>query len=85
MKIPAGFLRVILLIACVAMPGYFAARNIAAWSPRMSYPGELDNGESTVLAEMVHLREGIPVYAPASTERYDAVLYGRCSISSAPA
>ena len=40
------------------------------------YPGELDNAESAVMAEMVHLREGMPVYAPASTERFDSVLYG---------
>lgn len=28
------------------------------------------------LAEMQHLRQGIPVYAPASAERFDAMIYG---------
>ena len=76
MKIPSGFLRVILVIASVAMPGYFAVRHVAAWPARVNYPGELDNAESSVLAEMIHLREGVPVYAPASSQRFDSVLYG---------
>ena len=76
MKIPNGFLEVILVTASVAMPGYFAARHVAAWPARVNYPGELDNAESSVLAEMIHLREGVPVYAPASPQRFDSVLYG---------
>jgi hypothetical protein len=28
------------------------------------------------LAEMQHLRHGIPIYAPASAERFDATIYG---------
>jgi hypothetical protein len=66
----------ILVLASIALPGFFAARHLSTWAARVEYPGELDNAESSVLAEMVHLREGVPVYAPASTQRYDSVLYG---------
>ncbi len=75
-KTRSGLLGLIFVLASIAMPAYFAIHNASSWPVRVRYPGELDHGESTVLAEMVHLREGIPIYAPASTQRYDSGLYG---------
>ncbi len=75
-KIRTGHLRIILTIASIAMPGFFAIRHVATWQARASYAGDLDNVESCVLAEMVHLRQGIPIYAPASSERFDTSNYG---------
>ena len=71
-----NLLGLILLLASIAAPGFFAAHHLSTWPVRVRYPGELDNAESSVLAEMVHLRAGVPVYAPASTQDYNSVLYG---------
>jgi hypothetical protein len=61
MRIPNRFLEVILVLTGLAMPGYFAVRHVACWPARLSYPGELDNAESAVLPELVHLREGAAI------------------------
>ena len=76
MAISSRSLRFVLLFASIALPGFFAARNLATFPARVHYPGELDYVEGSVLAEMVHLREGIRIYAPASADRFDAALYG---------
>jgi hypothetical protein len=76
MKRRFGWLPIIFALASIAMPAFFAVRHASTWRARIKYPGELDNAESPVLAEMVHLREGVRVYGPASTERYNSVLYG---------
>jgi hypothetical protein len=54
----------------------FALWNLSTWPARLRYPGELAMIEGMRLAEMKHLREGVPVYAPASPERFDAMIYG---------
>ncbi len=76
MKTPSALMRMILVLASIAMPGYFAVRHIASWPARVCYHGQLDNVESTVLAETLHLREGVPIYAPASPGRFDLAPYG---------
>jgi hypothetical protein len=60
------------------LAGVPAAWNISSWPTRLRYPGELDGDgiEGVCLAEMQHLRQGVPVYAPASPERFDAMIYG---------
>jgi len=54
----------------------FAARNLARWPACLRYPGELDNAEGRALAEMVHLRTGISIYARPSAGKFDAAIYG---------
>jgi len=54
----------------------FALAQLAAWPARLRYPGELDLVEGMPLAEMVHLRQGRPIYAPASIHGYDAANFG---------
>jgi hypothetical protein len=66
------------LIACLALlvAGLGAARQLATWPTRLRYPGELTGVEGMRLVEMEHLRQGRPVYAPASAETFDAMIYG---------
>ena len=56
--------------------GTSAAWNIKTWPTRLRYPGDLTVIEGMRLAEIIHLREGVPVYAPASARRFDAMIYG---------
>jgi hypothetical protein len=67
-----------LLLSCAAilLAGGCAARQLSSWPVRLRYPGEGAGIEGMRLAEMQHLREGIPIYAPASAERFDAAIYG---------
>lgn len=67
------------LLACLAallLAGGFALWQLSAWPVRFRYPGEWCGIEGMRLAEMQHLRQGIPIYAPASAERFDATIYG---------
>jgi hypothetical protein len=61
--------------AALLLAGLFAARNLATWPTRLAYPGE-ESYEGVGLAEIVHLRQGVPIYAPAAAGRYDAATYG---------
>ena len=54
----------------------FAAWNLSTWPTKLRYPGELNFIEGMPLAEMLHLRQGIPIYAPASARWYDAANFG---------
>jgi hypothetical protein len=56
--------------------GAFAAWNLSSWPTRLRYPGEIVQVEGMRLAEMQHLIRGVPVYAPATPERFDAMIYG---------
>ena len=58
------------------MVGLAAGRQVAWWPARVRYPGELDTVEGRELADMVMLRKGVPVYAPVTPERFNAVGYG---------
>lgn len=67
------------LLACLAallLAGGFAVWQLSTWPVRFRYPGEWCWIEGMRLAEMQHLRQGIPIYAPASAERFDATIYG---------
>ncbi len=64
-----GFAVVLLALA-------FAGWNIRAWPTSLRYPGEHADIEGMRLAEMVHLRQGISIYALPSAERFDAAIYG---------
>jgi hypothetical protein len=46
--------------------GVPAAWNVSSWPTRLRYPGELDGDgiEGMRLAEIQHLREGVPVMPP---------------------
>ncbi len=67
-----------ILLAGVALllAATFAGRQISSWPARLRYPGEQNFVEGMRLAEMQHLRQGVPIYAPASAERFDASIYG---------
>lgn len=54
----------------------FAGWNLSSWPARLRYPGELADVEGMRLAEMVHLRQGIPIYARPTAERFDAAIHG---------
>jgi len=56
--------------------GVFAGLQISAWPVRLSYPGELNDIEGMRLVEMVHLRQGVPIYALPSSGKFDAAIYG---------
>ncbi|MGA2630151.1 MAG: hypothetical protein ABSG54_08030 [Terriglobia bacterium] len=56
--------------------GIFAVRYLATWPILLRYPGEENRSEGIALAEMVRLRRGFAVYAPASAESFQAANYG---------
>ena len=62
-------------VAASLITVFFAAQNLATWPARLSYPGE-ESYEGVALAEMIHLRQGVPIYASTAVERYDAATYG---------
>jgi hypothetical protein len=66
----------VLGLSALFLVGFFAARQVSTWPVRLRYPGEQNYVEGMRLAEMVHLRQGVPIYAPPSPERFDAAIYG---------
>jgi len=74
----AGLERKSLFLALSAplLAGMFAARLVSQWPVKLRYPGEQNYVEGMRLVEMVHLREGVSIYAPPSPERFDASIYG---------
>ncbi len=76
--VPAARSRGATVLAGVALllAGLFAAAQLATWPARLGYPGEGDFVEGSPLAEMVHLRQGIRIYAPLSSQRYDTANFG---------
>lgn len=68
--------RVIFALLAFVLSGIFCSWHISTWPVRLRYPGEGDYIEGTPLAEMVHLREGVPIYNRASPERFDTANYG---------
>jgi hypothetical protein len=62
---------VVLLLA-----GVIASWHLSTWSVKLRYPGELSYIEGMRLAEMLHLRQGVRIYAPPSQDRFDAAIYG---------
>jgi hypothetical protein len=65
-----------LLVLSLLAAAAFAAWNLSSWPDRLRYPADLAHIEGMRLAEIRHFRQGLPVYAPASAERFDAMIYG---------
>lgn len=63
------------LLCAFLVAGYFCLKNLRTWPARIFYPGE-ESYEGVVLAETLHLRQGVPIYDPATTDHYDAATYG---------
>ena len=61
----------LLPLAAIGLAGYFAMLQLSQWPARLQYPGEADFIEGTPLAEMLHLRQGIRIYAPLLSARRD--------------
>jgi hypothetical protein len=66
----------VLLGVAMAMPAFFAVRNLSTWPARLRYRGELDSVEGRELAEMTMLREGYPIYSRPSAESFHSTNYG---------
>lgn len=62
-------------LAAFLLAGLFAARNVSTWSARVSYPGD-ESYEGVALVELVHLREGIPIYSARATQGFNEATYG---------
>ncbi|MBI4165530.1 MAG: hypothetical protein HY508_07335 [Acidobacteria bacterium] len=62
--------------AALGLPALFLLLHLWGLPAKLRYPGELNFVEGMPLAEMVHLRQGVPIYAPVSAERYDAANFG---------
>jgi len=65
-RIEIGRSVVYLAAACLLI--FFAYRNLSSWPSAWRYPGEIFDIEGRPMAEMVELRSGVPIYAPASAE-----------------
>ncbi len=63
------------VLVAFLIAAYFSAQNLRTWPARLSYPGE-ESYESVALAEMIHLRQDVPIYDSAAVEHYDAATYG---------
>jgi hypothetical protein len=68
--------RVLLACAAVLLVTGFSAWHLSAWPIRLCYPGEVHPIEGIAVREMQHLRQGVPIYAPASSHRFDSGIYG---------
>ena len=67
---------ILLGLAVLALAGFFVAIHIWGLPAKLRYPGELNFIEGMPLAEMIHLRQGAAIYAPASERGYDATNFG---------
>lgn len=65
-----------LSVAVLALPALFVLLHLSGLPAKLRYPGELNFVEGMPLAEMVHLREGVPIYAAVGAEGYDATNFG---------
>ncbi len=63
-------------LLALLLAGSLAGLQVSTWPVRFEYPGEWCGVEGMRLAEMLHLRQGVPIYAPATGERFDAAIYG---------
>lgn len=58
------------------LAGAFALGNVASWPVKLRYPGEENLAEGVQLVEMLHLRQGVPIYDPPSATKFDTPVYG---------
>jgi hypothetical protein len=69
-KFPSGFWGLLLV-------GVFACWNLASWPARLSFPGDGSlGGDSIPVAELLHLRQEVPIYAQPTAEQYDGANWG---------
>ena len=68
-------LSVAFILVVFLLVGVFAWRNIATWPAVINYPDD-ESYEGIPLATMIHLRQGVPVYAPDATGHFDGATYG---------
>lgn len=68
-------LSVLFILAVFLLVGIFAWRNLSTWPAVISYPDD-ESYEGIPLATMIHLRQGVPIYAPDATEHFDGATYG---------
>ena len=67
---------ILLGLAAVALAAFFVVIHVLALPAKLRYPGELNFIEGQVMVEMIHLRQGVPIYAPPSAQGYDAANFG---------
>ena len=67
---------ILLGLAALALVSFFVVIHVSTLPVKLRYPGELDFIEGIPLAEMIHLRRGVAIYAPASEQGFDATTYG---------
>jgi hypothetical protein len=65
-----------MLSLAIALAAVFAALQLCRWPVRVRYPGEFEVPEGIALAETTLLREGEPVYEPATAETFRSMIYG---------
>ena len=63
-------------ILVLLLAGTFTAWHVSEWPVRLRYPGDLGIVEGVPMADMLHLRQGVPIYAPPTPQRFDAAMYG---------
>ena len=63
------------VISAFLLAGFFAVRNVSSWPARINYPGE-QSYEGCALAETARLAEGVPIYAPPSSQGFAGATYG---------
>jgi len=68
--------RWLLPVFAIILAGFFAVLQLSKWPARLRYPGEENFIQGTSLTEMLHLRQGIPIYALPSADGFDAANYG---------
>ena len=68
--------QLVVSLAAIVVAGLAAGLQLKTLPAKLRYPGELDLVEGMPLAEMIHLRQGVPIYAPASSHGYDAANFG---------
>ena len=64
------------LFLVILVTGFCALLQLSRWPSRLRYPGEEDYIEGTPLVEMLHVRQGFPIYEPPSSLRFGAANYG---------
>lgn len=67
-----------LLAACAGLllTGLFAMRQVGTWRDRLRYPGEENFNEGRILAEMLHLRQGMRIYDRLGPDQFETANFG---------
>jgi hypothetical protein len=68
-------LSVVFILIVFLLVGVFAWRSIATWPAVVNYPDD-ESYEGIPLATMIHLRQGVQIYARDATGHFDGATYG---------